>query len=372
MMSNIAFILFQAGETKALLPTIEQLVHNSSHRIRIIPVGQPARHNVPKTLRAFVKTPSFIQQGLGQNDTCEHVFLKKQLQEVMTYCKDYEIIIIGFSSKIAEQIAHTLPATKQRIIYFDDMNYIPSKVDAFLAHADTFIMTTLDAKNKTKKHISENNITRKPTVFAARHGDFDTWKHQSIQHIKNSKNIRKALHVNQVDKVILWAGSYGDYSSNDQEARAFKTFLKAYAPYLHDYQLRITLHPGLKSHALKQVNLITKTYYLDALSTSGVSKKAAKHMITTLDTIAVTCIAHAVISFSSRTGAQAHFIGVQAKNVFLKNGPVLNGIESVKTPKRWQTLLKQWSSKKPRIFKTNKKLSIPSKTTTQILNSILV
>jgi hypothetical protein len=370
-MSNIAFILFQAGETKALIPAIEQLAHHPSHRITLIPVGQPARHNVPKALLAYVKTPSFIEQGLGQNDTCEHAVFKNQIQEVMTYCNDYEVIVIGFSSKIAEQIACALPATKQCIIYFDDMSYIPSKVDAFLPHADTMIMTTLDAQKKNKKHILQRNITKKTTVLAARHGDFDTWRHQSIQQIKNNKSIRKALHVNQMDKIILWAGSYGDYSSHDQEACAFKTFLKAYAPYLHAYQLRITLHPGLTSHPLQEVNLIKKTYYLDTLAAFGVSEERAQRMITTLDTISVTCIAHAVISLSSRTGAQAHFIGVQAKNVFLKDGPVLHGIESVKTLRRWQTLLKQWSNKKPHILKTNKNLSIPSKTTIQVLNSIL-
>lgn len=367
-MSRIAFVLFQTGETRALSPAIRTLAEDNKHQLLLIPIGQPAKHNLPQHLNALFKVPLFIQQGLGQNDASSTALPKQHIDEIVTLCKQCDTVVIGFSSTIAEQVACALPSKQQRIVYFDCMNHAPLKVSAFMAYADTLIMTTHEAKKQTEQQILKASLKKNPKVLAARHGDFDTWLSSTHKSTTYKKELRQKLHVTLQDNLIVWAGSYGDLSPHDKEAEAFKTFLKAYAPFSHVYQLRITLHPGLKNYTKAKLKSIIKTYYLDALKAFDIPQK---YVITTLETRHVASLAKAVVSFASRAGAQALFIGVEAKNVFIKRGPTLKGIESVKTLKRWQTLLKQWSQSKPRALPASRRLSLPAKTTVQALNSAI-
>ena len=180
------------------------------------------------------------------------------------------------------------------------------------------------------------------------------------------------MQISEVDKVILWAGGYGA-----MEKLAFKKFLKAYQAYREAYTLKITIHPGLKKYSPEKLQLLLKDYYLDALHAYAFPKSQIQQVITSLDSLAIVSVSHAVVSLNSAVGAQAIFLGRRAKNVYLdKHIEGFEGIECVKTKARWHNLFEMWLSESCQpsdadSLEAKALLGIPEKTTEQVLFTLL-
>jgi hypothetical protein len=377
-MIRVAFILFHTGETRALLPAMLQMAARpKQYCLRIIPVGQVAKNNLPELLLPFIQVPRFIQAGEGQNDAYKTSFPEENIQEVLEYCDAFQHIVMGVPSKIQAQIAQALPRLKQRIAYID-IGADVHRINAFLKHVDMFIVTSLMAQKAAQTIVMQSELEKKPRVLAGRNGDFDTWREQYTTQIKNIETIQAKLCIHSTDKVLLWAGGYGDASENDAEKLGFIKFIEAFLPFKNEYKLKIAIHPGLKSYPSKKLNQILEDYYINPLSMRGFSEKEAHKMVTQFDAFSVACVAHGVISIGSMVAPQAVSLGVRAKTVFVSdNISPITGIKTIRIKEEWQEIFNRWLSKERRIInseiydKAIKKLSIPKESTFAILELLL-
>jgi hypothetical protein len=377
----VAFILFHAGETRALLPTMRQMAAQPEHYcLRIIPVGQVAKNNLSDVLMPHIIIPRFIQAGMGHNDAYHTVFSEEDVQEIVGYCDAFQHIIMGVPAKIQIQVAKAMPKTKQRIAYVD-VGADECKIDAFSNTIDILIVTSLIAKKTAEKLIMRSGLKNKPRVLAGRHGDFDSWRERYEHDVKDRdlSMIQVQLGVASSDNVILWAGGYGDRTDNDIEKLGFTLFMKAFVNFKHQYQLRIAIHPGIKNYSSPTRDLILEAYYIRPLLEHGFSQAEIKSILTRLDTFSIACVAIGVVSVSSMVGPQAVSIGVRAKTVFVNNSiSSITGIKTIKTAKAWQAVLSGWLCKKRRAFNSKKyhqaicKLSLPKESTWDILEDTLM
>lgn len=348
-MRRIAFILFHTGETTALLPTMLKMAGKpEKYEICIVPVGQAARGRLPDELAEFIRTPSFVAAGKAANDEFQKEFSPECIQEVLALCETFNNVVIGFPSKLQAQIAQALPHSKQRIIYFDAGND-EAKIETFAPFSNTLVFTTLANHSQAQAFISDSELSNKPQVVPARHGDFDRWRYayKSMTEERFAA-IRASLDVSSTDKVILWAGGYGDnFSAEDAEAIAFRLFIETFKLYQQYFKLRITLHPGIKNtYSAEKLKSIQDTYYLQPLLNLGFSADEVSKVITQLDTLQVASVSLGVVSSGSTVAPQAVLIGTRAKNIIPDSHPPLfQGIEDVNTPARLSLLLERWAYK---------------------------
>ena len=387
MKKTITFILFHTGETKALMPSIKiMLNHPAQYELRIIPVGQSAKNLLlaDNDLKEITHIPAFVKAGRGSNEEYQKEFSPNDVEEVVQLCVAYNNIVIGFPAIIQEQIARALPAEKNRIIYFDSGSD-QTRIRAFSPFANTLIFTSLLDQHEAQHFIDQLDLNNKPTIVAAKHGDFNAWLAAYRQMTPEEiDNIRKTLHVDSKDKIILWAGGYGNpISDTDKEAVAFKAFLDTFTLYKEHYQLRITLHPGLKnSYSKEKLKDIQENYYLTPLRKIGYSDNEIQHVITPISSIQAASVALGVFSAGSTVARQTVMIGGRAKNITPFNDPGQNslfeGIEDVKKPQRLSALLARWLGKKRRLLnsesykKTIKKLKLPVASTANMLKKLLI
>jgi hypothetical protein len=339
-MLSICFILFHAGETRALLPTINNLIANHE-KVLIIPVGISAKKLLPKNLNKYTKTPCLINDGLGQNDEYALRFRDSVILEIISFCKNSNLIITGSPSKIQEQIVKNLPPDKKIIVYFD-LFATYAKVLAFQQYAYAFIVTLNSTKIAIKKHLQSSKIKHQPKIILARHGDFDIWVENSKRALANEDVVSKELELNKKHKFILWAGGYDDLSINDKERKAFLKFIKSFYLYKNQYQLRVTIHPGLKNYIPGKLQRILDFYYLDTLREFKFTNDEIKSTITDLNASNIAIIATAVVSLCSTASIQAAYLNINTKNIYLTKDLVIPSIESVKSSKRWCELFKLW------------------------------
>lgn len=378
-MRKIAFVLYHTGETRALMPTMLKMAKKGDkYAICIIPVGQAARGSLPEDLSCFIKTPSFVNAGKCTNDEFKNEFPSDYVNEVLALCEGFDNVVIGFPSKLQAQIARGLPESKQRIIYFDGGSD-ETKIQAFAPISNTLVFTTLANHKNAQDLISRINLRHKPTVVPARHGDFDRWRYayKSMTEAKFAE-IRRTLQVSTTDKVILWAGGYGDtFSSADEEAIAFKLFVETFVAYQQHFKLRITLHPGIKNtYGADKQHDIQEVYYLQPLLSLGLSADEVSKVMTPapLDTLQVASVSLGVLSSGSTVAPQAVLIGTRAKNIILDDKPPLfQGIEDVNTPERLSLLLTRWAHKDRRQLgdasyeKAVAKLGVPQESTKHVI-----
>lgn len=370
-MSHIGFVLFHTGETRALLPSMERL-SILKHKLSIIPVGLSAKNCLPKNLERHIKIPNLIKQNLGLNDEFDMFFNPRIVKDITDKLKDCDIVIFGSPAKIQQQIAKEICSTKQVIVYFD-LQVTHKKAAAFGKFADKFILTTDYAKQAAISYLNKNSNTKPLEILLARHGDFDFWLQQHHTNMQNLNEIYEKLQVHNSSKVILWAGGYDDFSDNDIEERGFLKFLKSYKLFKSKFDLRIAVHPGLKSYNTNKLKRILNKYYIINLLEHGFSPDEIDKVITNLETNTIASIARATVSVSSTVGPQSIFIGTPAKNVYINNSYLINGVESVKSSARWKELLTKWVlDNKKQIPKSEyNNLGIPQNSTIDIILKII-
>ena len=337
-MQHVGFILYHTGETNGLLPAILSIAKQpDKYKLTIIPTGVSAQHILPKNLKKFCKTPLLIKDYLGQNDDYNMHFSTKYVEDIVTLLQDCDTVISGCPAQIQYQVIKDLPKNKKKIIFFDGPS-INKHSKKFLKYADAFIYTD----EETFK--AAQNSFNKIKLFCARHGDFDTWLTNHHKNLRNKKKIYKELAVKPEDKVILWLGGYGDLSAYDSEKTGFAEFLEVYRKIKDKFQLRISIHPGLKHFNPPKTKRIIDKYYISQLEDIGYNKAAATKTITNLDSNSIASIATGVVSVESTAAAQAIYIGTQAKYIGSKKKNVHDAIEVVKNKKRWQEIFNSWFS----------------------------
>jgi thiamine kinase-like enzyme len=365
---EIVFIPFHTGDTTSLLPTFEGL-EQAEIPFKIIPVGQSARHRLPKKWAPFITLPRFIEQGLGRNEQSAESFPESAVQEVVNLSNGAKHVVIGFPSLLQEQIAHALPKNTNKIIYFDCLTFDKEKAARFIPLADTIIVMREDLKQQFEATLEELSPANKPQIFSALHGDFTAWKERFIANNQADSNadIRQQLCLSTEDKLILWAGGYGNV-----EQTAFKTFITAFKDYKKAFSLRITLHPGIKNISSVEEKLATiQQYYETPLREAGFKDAAITNLITNLETFDVARVSLAVISAGSTVSAQAISIGARAKNVHA----AITGVEKVQTLERWHQLLNRWQQKERRALYTTSfrnaqnKMRLPRKSSLHVLKT---
>ena len=365
-MGGICFILFHAGETRALLPTMQHLI-SERIQIKIVPVGISAKNLLPKNLNKYIKTPSIITDGLGQNDEYNLRFRDSAILEIVNICSHSSLIITGIPSKIQEQIVKHLPRDKKIIVYFDLFATF-DKVVAFQQYAYAFIATLKSTKTSIKKHLKGSKISHKPKIILARHGDFDTWVANSQTSLTNKDSIATQLKLDTKHKLIVWAGGYDDFSQNDKEHRAFLKFIKSFYLYKKQYKLIISIHPGLKNYNPHKLQRILDFYYLDTLRGFQFTHDEVKTTITNISVSEIAILATAIVSLCSTATIQAAYLNINSKNVYLNKQLVAPNIESVKSAKRWRELFKLWSNPTP--CNANNNQDIPDLNTYDAIKSL--
>lgn len=384
---SIVFILFHNGETRALMQTMESMIE-SEHNILVIPVGQSAKEDLEKssssTLKSSIWIPNFIEQGLAKNHDYGLNFEPEHIHEVVIQCMGCSHAVIGFPSRIQEQITAALPAEIKKIVYFD-MGSNETKIEAFSHHANVLLMTTLkaqqDARMSLQHLIHKGIINKAPLVLAARHGDLDTWCKKYKEQNDRKSSIRASLGIYNQDEFALWAGGYGDFSEEDTERVAFQTFIAAWKHHTPDLDLVIRPHPGLYEYSKYEKDKferIIKFYYIDPLTGIGFSTIEANKMITNLPTVdVVSARPLIVVSVNSTVGVQTKFLAcmeqlnMDAVNVFSKGVQPIVGIKVVEAHE-WDEVLGNLRSPNPQDYKKIlKDLSLPNASTQFILRSYL-
>lgn len=379
-MKTVAFILFHVGETRALLPAMDWVARQSDdHRLAIIPVGQAAKCNIPSALYPWVKTPSFVCKGIGRNDEFLREFTSEDLNEVLGLCAPFKNIVIGAPSRIQEQIAAELPNDKNRVIYFDS-NFFKEKITQFARYANTMIFTSLKGQQSAKQFISEMCLLARPKILVARHGDLDFWvsAYRALQSQRCS--ILKSLSIKPRQRLILWAGGYGHhFTALDSEAIAFKQFVDTFRFYKDRYQLRITLHPGIKKTYDKGVlKRIQNVYYLEPLLKAGLGVQEVSQIMTSLDSMSVASVARAVVSLGSCVGLQSLFLGTDAVSMPLGSKSLSDDrVEEVESAERLSILFEEWlhersPSNKRSFLKSKKEQDLPYISTVNLLRTIFL
>lgn len=347
-MQHVGFILYHTGETNGLLPAILNIAKQpDKYKLTIIPAGISAQNILPKKLNKFCKTPLLIKNYLGQNDDYKMHFSEKYVEDIVTLLQDCDTVISGCPAQIQYQVIKALPKSKKKIIFFDGPS-LKKYSKKFQAYVNAYIFTD-DATYKAAQ-TSYSNIK----LYCARHGGFDTWLTNHHKNLRNKKKIYKELAVNPENKVILWLGGYGDLSAYDSEKKGFTEFLEVFRKLKDKFQLRISIHPGLKHFTPPKTERIINKYYISQLEDIGYNKAAAEKTITNLDSNSIASIATGVVSVESTAAAQAIYIGTQAKYIGPKKQNVNSAIEVVKSKKRWQEIFNSWLSEHS---PTNKYLS---------------
>ena len=388
MKQKVAVILFHTGETKALLPWMRVNQNN----IRIILAGQAAKKSLPTDFSSVI-IPSFISESHCENDAFQQPFPQKDIDEIIKLCEGYDHVVLGSPAEVQLQVAAALPPDTQRIVYFDAGSN-PEKIEAFAPHADALVFTSVLNQEFAHQIVSQLHLKDedKPDIISARHGDFDQWLNAYLSMTADQKEmIRQNLCVSTEDKVIVWAGGYGE-----KEIKAFKMFLETFSEYKTKYKLRITPHPGVMSTSPEKRENSLKTYYQDPLVAAGFSQEEIKRLIvTTIPTQMVASIALGLFSAGSTTGAQAVWIGTRAKYVipaasqqdkepekFEKpHEPLPFKIKNLNTPSGLSTLFSLWIEKQKERRQVNdptyrkatdeKKLGIPKNSTQEVLEAVL-
>lgn len=368
-MQNVGFILYHTGETNGLLPAILSIAKQpDKYKLTIIPVGVSAQNILPKTLKKFCKTPMLINDYLGQNDDYNMHFGAKYVTDIVELLSGCKTVVSGCPAQIQYQVIKSLTKDTKKVIFFDGPS-LKKYRKKFLAYADAYIYTdeaTYTAAQKDSEQVK---------LYRARHGDFDTWLTNHHKNLRKKKQICKELAVNPEDKVILWLGGYGDLSAYDSEKKGFAEFLNVLPKQKDKFQLRISIHPGLKHFPPQKTNRIINEYYITQLEDIGYSKKDAQQTITKLDSNSLASLATGVVSVESTAAAQAIYIGTPAKYIYAKQKNLSAGIEIVKSKKRWQEIFNSWlnehNSSSKYLNETNQ-LQIPLDTSIeQVITEIL-
>ena len=350
--THTLFVFYDAGETLALKPVLDELVEKQSD-FKVL---------VMATARTLLKENYTIDlnKECGVKEDVDHVQweryqnLSDESLGKVKQCVGADRIITGMVSKIQFQIAESFKQTSKVCGYYDGLSLPDPKstlFSDFLKVLHTVLVPTSEMEKYTKHISSQSNVkvVGQPTL--------EVWR-TTLESLEE-KSIYKSLSLDMKRKMILYAGGYGE----DYE-KAFAIFSKA-SSQLKKYNVLVSLHPKvdgalesniLKLHGADHVKIIPKS-----ISTMHAAK-----------------VADLIVTQRSSVGVQALFAG---KSVIYLDVPSTT-YKNTAIEKKWSPQIsdsdeflavakKILSNKKSAVKDIYSESGIPKDSKNSILNLIL-
>lgn len=282
--SSIIFIFYDAGTVKALEPVCSCL---DSKKIdyRIIAFG------TAQTLLS--EHPNFVDPNkqLGLKTIVDRLNWPREkkldIQEVdrLTQIISCQLVVVGMSSIVEAQIAKQLKDKGIKVIaYYDGFqDPDPDSLNLALVQSVDEVIVSLES---TADGFLKMQSSLKTLVLG--HPTIETWIQASNK--VNAEDIRQKLGVSASEKVMLYAGGYGD-----SYEESFRLFVEA-SKSIKKYRIFISLHPKVDGDTEKKILKEMRVQRFQIISKE----------ISTADASAISDV---VVSERSTVGVQAFFIG---------------------------------------------------------------
>lgn len=235
------FVLFDAGETIALTPVIEELMREGE-QVEVLVMGtahnlMPKKRNIEEVDRRWNR---------------HQLLPEKRLKEILSHYQP-QVVVLGVASKIQGQIGAFFRGKAQIIAYYDHFNPIESSPYAELIReierdVDLFLVpSTIAASSSLAQNIQ---IVGNPSI------------EQMIDEIKcvDSLTLKRKLGLNLNSPIMTYIGGY---DSDYKEALClFAKFRSRFS----NYQLIVCPHP--KTNGLLEKQVFPDGVFLKAPMTS--------------------------------------------------------------------------------------------------------
>lgn len=282
--SKLLFVFFDAGETNALKPVIDEL-SSASMDFQILAFGtawtlikdHPRTIDIHKNLDVSKDTN---QKEWGRL----HPLDQKILDKILALLKP-DIVITGMVSELQKQIIEGFKKTGADIIAYYD-NFSPIQMFSYaLPFVKLASLILVPSKNVAESVLKEDPNAK---VDIVGHPNLELWIEQ-IQAI-NAQEIRRLLKIEDGKSFLVYITGYGE---GYQEA--FASFAKAIKS-IKDFHVGISIHPKMTGDLEKQILQEQGCHHAFLIP-----KK--------VDTSSAVAIADLVVTWRSSIGVQAAFLG---------------------------------------------------------------
>lgn len=303
---TLLFILFDAGETKALQPVMHELdLSHTPYKIMSFATSWTLIHQHPQALDM-----RSIHTALGMKIPSEwdrHQGLTPKILKKLLASQQPDLVITGMVSEIQHQLVVGLSEKGADILAFYD-SFAPLEnfplAKSFLDHVSMILVPS--------ESVAESLLENAPfaNVEVVGHPTLEHWIAQS-QAIPLSTT-RENLELNDSKPLLVYISGYGKGYEE-----AFKQFVEA-IQYVDHFHIGISLHPRMDGTLEKKV--------LDACGCSHVKIFPKK-----VPTEQIVALADVVVTRHSTVGVQASFLGKPVIYLDLKG----SSYQSLSIEKGW-------------------------------------
>ncbi|MBI4126401.1 MAG: hypothetical protein HY465_02800 [Deltaproteobacteria bacterium] len=342
---DVLFVLYDAGETLALQPVMEQLDQTDiSYRVLAVATAHTLSKNHPHSLdsKQDCRIKARIDATHWQRDTS----LGDDDLEYAETCVTPRLVITGMASRFQEQLAERFQKNKITTAgYYDALS--PMTRDAVGCTMTDKLSEVLVSSKKITESIRACSSSVRITVIGQ--PTLDTWQEALAN--TNIAALRTTLKLKKEWPTILYAGGYGeDY------AEAFTLFAQA-AKKLSDMNLLVSLHPKSDGALEKRILRKRRPSFLT---------ERVKILPKTISTMQAATIADVIVTWRSTVGVQALFMGKPVIYLDVPGSSFTNialdqkWSRKVSTPEDFQTALhKQLRRRKQKVDNAFEQAGVP-------------
>ncbi len=277
--STVGFVLFDAGETKALEPVME-LLREKGQRFVIIAVG--TSYALLKNSAELIDWQRDCGVTVNPSSWSSHKRLPPALALELWRCRPIDFAVVGLASKFQDDLSRFFASQKIPVWAYDD-SFSPKRSGQraskqFLLYEE-ILVSSASVEKAIRARLRRAKVTTvgQPTleVFRQTMNEFET------------EPLRKQLQLSS-RPVALYAGGYGE-----NYAESFRLFVEE-ANELSDYDFVVSLHPKVNGQLERR---IIKKY----------AKKPMMLLPKSISTSEALTLADALITHRSSVAVQAAF-----------------------------------------------------------------
>lgn len=244
-LASTLFLLYDAGETKALLPVIHRYKEDGLN-FQVIALGT-ARHLIeeemlPKEYVIDIEKELQVEEKIDRNWDRYHSLSQKTLSKIKEYVMP-RILVMGVASEIQAQFAATYQGSAKIVAFYDNVNPISRSVYEPLIRkieniSDLFLVPSKEA--------AASSFHKSPYIVGQ--PALDECVHSlSQQKGEIKEKMRNALGLSADLPLIAYIGGYdSDYRE------AFQLFCQSIFP-VKGYQVLLSPHPKTEGKLEQEV-----------------------------------------------------------------------------------------------------------------------
>jgi hypothetical protein len=320
--TDLLVVLFDAGETNALLPVLEKL-HEEGRIFSIAVCGTAAE--LVKKRPEFSEHLLEIDSRIDKTWTRDQMLLESRILEIKKKVQP-KVVLTGVASQIQAQLLDAYKHEARTLAYWD--NFSPNGANPYFTKA-------LEVQKHADKVLYPSDFVASAEEFASRPKEekivvgqpsLDVWK-------KELSAVNRHAIWKSPDSVITYIGSYGP-----EYEEALRLFVRCIRESHFPGKVIIQLHP-------KSDGAFEKTVC------SG-----APFLFLPLSTIEAVAIADLVVCYNSTVAFQASFSGKKVLYVIPEKDPYTNfsiengSISKVHSPEGFAKEWKKKDLRSPRSF----------------------